>query len=66
MKKDDRYDVSGLTEGQLEPGSNEQMLRNRLGIKSAKVMDGAGARALEKTITGLVCDGGSTGEHRIS
>lgn len=54
MKKDGRYDVSGLPEAQFEPGSNEQVLRNRLGIKSLKEMDDAEARALERTIVGLV------------
>ncbi len=54
MKKDGRYDVSGLPEAQFEPGSNEQVLRNRLGIKSPKEMDDAEARALERTMVGLV------------
>ena len=31
MKKNGRYDVSGLAEAQFEPGSNEQVLKNRLG-----------------------------------
>lgn len=47
MKKEGRYDVSGLTEAQFEPGSDEQVLRNRLGIKTAHDMDEAEARALE-------------------
>lgn len=34
MKKGNRYDVSGLTEAQFEPGSNELVLKNRLGITS--------------------------------
>ena len=46
MKKDGRYDVFGLPETQFEPGSNEQVLKNRLGIKSKKEMDDAEARAL--------------------
>lgn len=54
MKKDDRYDVSGLIEAQFEPGSNEQVLKNRLGIKSTQQMDDAEARALERAIVGLV------------
>lgn len=54
MKKDGRYDVSGLPEAQFESGSNEQVLKNRLGIKSAKEMDDVEARALERTIVGLV------------
>ncbi len=54
MKKDGRYDVSGLPEAQFEPGSDEQVLKNRLGIKSPKKMDEAEARALERTVIGLV------------
>ena len=54
MKKDGRYDVSGLPEAQFEPGSNEQVLKNRLSIKSPKEMDDAEARALEKAMVRLV------------
>ena len=54
MKKDGRYDVAGLTEAQFEAGSNEQVLKNRLGIKSPSEMDNAEARALERTMAGLV------------
>ena len=54
MKKDGRYDVSSLTEAQFELGSNEQVLKNRLGIKSQKEMDDAEARALERAMVGLV------------
>ena len=54
MKKDGRYDVSGLAEAQVEPGSNEQVLKNRLGIKSPSEMDNAEARALERTMAWLV------------
>lgn len=54
MKKDGRYDVSGLTETQFEPGSNEQVLKNLLGVKSSKEMDDAEARALESAMTELL------------
>jgi len=54
LKKDGRYDVSGSPEAQFEPGSNEQVLRNRLGIKLPKDMDDAEARALEGAMIGLV------------
>jgi len=54
LKKDGRYDVAGLTEAQFEAGSNEQVLKNRLGIKSPSEMDNAEARALERTMAGLV------------
>lgn len=54
MRKDGRYDISGLPEAQFEPGSNEQVLKNRLGIISPKEMDDAEARALETAMVGLV------------
>lgn len=54
MKKDGRYDVSGLTEAQFEPGSNDQVLQNRLHITSSQAMDEAEARALEKAVLELV------------
>lgn len=54
MKKDGRYDVSGLPEAQFEPGADEQVLKNRLGIKSSKVMDDTETRALERALVGLV------------
>lgn len=54
MKKGGRYDVSDLPEAQLEPGSNEQVLKNRLGITSSRQMDEAEARALERATIGLV------------
>ena len=54
MKNDGRYDVSGLPEAQVEPGSNEQVLKNRLGIKSPSDMDNAEARALERTLAGHI------------
>jgi len=47
---DDRYDVSGLPEAQFEPGSNDQALKNRLGIISKPEMDAAEARALEQAM----------------
>jgi len=50
----DRYDASGLPEAQFEPGSNGQVLKNRLGITSKQDMDDTEARALEKTMDALV------------
>ena len=35
----DRYDTSNLTEGQFQPGSNDQVLLNKLGINDASEMD---------------------------
>lgn len=54
MKKDGRYDVTGLTEAQFEPGSNELVLKNRLGIKSPQEMDVAEARALERAMENFI------------
>lgn len=51
---DDRYDVSGLPEAQFEPGSNELVLKNRLGLRSKQAMDDAEARALEQAMDILV------------
>jgi len=42
----DRYDVSDLREGQFEPGSNEQVLLNKLGITSVDEMNAAETSAL--------------------
>lgn len=64
MKKDGRYDVSGLREAQFEPGSNEQVLRNRLGIKAPTEMDAVETRALEKAAVELV--GRYDEEHRFN
>jgi len=64
MKTVGRYDVSGLFEAQFEPGSNEQVLRNRLGIKSPRVMDDAEVRALEKAMVEFV--GKYHAEHRFA
>ncbi len=54
MKKDGRYDVADLTEARFEPGSNELVLKNRLGIKSPQEMDAAEARALENAMSGFI------------
>ncbi|KAF0144881.1 MAG: cell filamentation protein [Nitrospirae bacterium] len=39
MKKSRRYDTSHLIEDQFEPGSNEQTLKNKLGIINPAEMD---------------------------
>lgn len=64
MKKDGRYDVSGLPEARFESGSDEQVLRNRLGIKSPKEMDDIETRALERTMVELI--GKYDAEHRFT
>lgn len=58
MSPDDRYDVSGLTEVQFEPGSNEHVLKNLRGIKSSAEMDATEANALVEAMDRLVrsCD----------
>ncbi len=54
MTAEDRYDVADLPEAQFEPGSNGQVLKNRLGITSKQEMDDAEARALAKTMDALI------------
>src|SRR3989304_3228204 len=44
MEKIGRYDTSGLTEAQFEPGSRGRVLKNKLGIKSKREMDRIEAR----------------------
>jgi len=44
MEKIGRYDTSGLTEAQFEPGSRGRVLKNKLGIKSKREMDKIEAR----------------------
>lgn len=54
MSPDDRYDVSGLTEAQFEPGSDGLVLRNLLGITSPAEMDAVEANALIEAMDRLV------------
>jgi cell filamentation protein len=53
VTKKDRYDVSGSIEAQFEPGSNDTVLRNKLGIADAVEMDKAEAAALIKATDAL-------------
>jgi hypothetical protein len=46
--------VTGLPEAQFEPDSNEEVLKNKLGIKSKQAMDEAEATALERAMDQLV------------
>lgn len=48
MSESSRYDVAGLVEAQYEPGSNERVLKNRLGITLPVEMDAFEARALQR------------------
>lgn len=54
MSFDDRYDVSGLTEAQFEPGSDGLVLKNLPGIKLPVEMDIAEASALVKAMDRFV------------
>jgi len=54
MSPDDRYDVSGLTEVQFEPGSDGLVLKNLLGISLPAEMDVAEANALVVAVDYLV------------
>lgn len=58
MSPDDRYDISGLSEAQFEPGSAGLVLKNLRGITSAAEMDVAEANALVDAVDRLVrsCD----------
>ena len=51
----DRYDTSGSAEGQYEPGSNSQVLKNRLGITDPREMDDIELDLLEQ-LYGAVID----------
>ena len=54
MTNDSRYDVSGLTEAQFEPGSNDRVLKNRLGIMSPEPMDMLEAQSLQQTMDNAI------------
>ena len=52
MKKQNRYDTSGLIEVQFEPGSRSCVLKNKLGIKSKREMDKIEKKEQLHAITG--------------
>lgn len=54
MNKEDRYDVSRSIEAQFEQGSNDAVLKNKLGIVAPAEMDRMEAKALAETTGGLV------------
>lgn len=54
MKETNRYRTSHLIEDQFEPGSNGQVLKNKLGITSADEMEDAEAIALKEATDKLV------------
>jgi len=49
MNRPKKYDVSGLVEGQYEPGSHSRVLRNLLGIKHKREMDELESEELKRT-----------------
>jgi len=53
MKKKDRYDVSESIEAQFEPGSNDTVLKNKLGIIDSQEMDKFEAESLIKATDAL-------------
>jgi cell filamentation protein len=64
MSPENRYDVSGLSEAQFEPGSDGLVLKNLRGIKSPAEMDVAEANALIDAVDRLVRSYDE--EHRFS
>ena len=53
MKKSKRYNTAHLIEDQYEPGSNNQVLKNKLGITNPDEMDDIEAVALKKPMEKL-------------
>lgn len=53
MKKKGRYDESGSTEARFEPGSNDTVLKNKLGIIDSAELDRVEAQALIKATDAL-------------
>jgi len=64
LKKRGRYDVSGLTEAQFEPGSRGRILKNRVGIRTKRELDRVETAALARTVDSLVRTYGA--EHRFT
>lgn len=54
IKDKGRYNVSGLIEAQYEPGSNDSVLKNKLGIANPGEMDKAEAEALMLATDALI------------
>jgi len=49
VKQSGKYNVSGLVEGQFEPGSGKLVLRNLIGVKGKREMDKAEGSELLRT-----------------
>jgi len=54
VKRSGQYAVSGLIEGQFEPGSQGRGLRNLIGIKSKREMDTVEGKELVRTFKRLI------------
>lgn len=54
MDREGRYNVSGLTEAQYEPGSGDKVLKNLLGINAVEEMDRIETEKLQETMDRLV------------
>ncbi len=66
MKKIGRYDTSHAIEDQYEPGSNERVLKNLLGIKDKLQIDRIEAIALKQAEEALIRMGAYGKHHRFS
>jgi len=64
LKNKGRYDVFGLSEAQYEPGSNDKVLKNFLGITDPGEMDRVEASSLKKATYTLI--GESDQEHQFN
>lgn len=64
MKDKGRYDVTGLIETQYEPGSDDSVLKNKLGIAKSDEMDKAEAEALIRATDSLFHE--YDAEHRFT
>ncbi len=64
MKRNYKYDVSGMIEAQFEPGSGHRVLKNLLGIKKKSEMDRLETIALQQAEEVFVRKYGAT--HRFS
>jgi cell filamentation protein len=52
----DRYDTTGASEGQCEPGSNDSVLCNKVGITDPDLMDDTEFALLSDFQNALLCD----------
>lgn len=64
MKDKGRYDITGLTEAQFEPGSDDRVLKNLVGITDPVAMDRMEAEALVRVTDALFHEYGQ--KHRFT